>query len=265
MTQGTLIFAFNNGIINYVKLAAWTANNIKRHLNIPVALVTDVPVEDSIFDHVIFADKQTDNGRYFSDFNDTVTWHNQNRPDAYDLSPWDETLVLDADYIVASDQLQRLFGSGRDFLSHRWAYDITGLTSANELNYFGRNRMPMWWATVMYFRRSVTAESIFDSMKMVRDNWQHYCDLYHNRRDTFRNDYALSIALNIVNGHSQPIGIPWPLISLIPTHKLKQIDTDVYRIDFINSENQPRWINIQGQDFHAMGKRDLGDIVANQI
>ena len=37
MTTGALIFAYNNDKINYVKMAAWTANNIKRHLKIPVA------------------------------------------------------------------------------------------------------------------------------------------------------------------------------------------------------------------------------------
>lgn len=265
MTRGALIFAFDNGAINYVKLAAWTAENIKRHLGIPVALVTDIDVvmASDAFDRVIISDRCEGNGRYFSDIKDTVPWHNKTRPDAYDLSPWDETLVLDADYVIASDQLQTLFGINRDFQAYRWTYDITNTSDFAEFNYFGRYGMPMWWATVMYFRRSVATEYIFDTMKMVRDNWRHYCDLYASRRGSYRNDHALSIALNLINGHTQPPGIPWSMASLVPDHRLKQIDVDRYRIDFIDTENRAKYIIVQNQDFHAMGKRDLGDIVAN--
>lgn len=265
MTRGALIFAFNNDTINYLKLAAWTAGNIKRHLDIPVAVVTDIEVKDTVFDHVVFARKQDGNGRFFSDFNGAVPWHNQNRSDAYDLSPWDETLVLDADYIVASDQLKCIFNTQQTFLAHRWAYDITGLNDFSNLNYFGRNDMHMWWATVMFFRRNQSVKMIFDSMRMVRDNWRHYRELYGNRQPTFRNDHALSIAINLVNGHVQPQGIPWSMASLVPDHRLTQISQDVYRIDFVNGENKNRYVTISNQDFHAMGKRDLGDIVANQI
>lgn len=263
MTHGALIFAFNNGVIDYVKLAAWSANNIKRHLNIPVALVTDTDVKDPIFDRVISADKQMGNGRYFADFDDAIIWHNQNRSDAYDLSPWDKTLVLDADYIVASDQLQILFESDHDFLAHRWAYDVTGSSDFTFDNHFGKYGMPMWWATVMYFQKTQTSKLIFDSMRMIKNNWNHYCDLYGSRKDTFRNDFALSISLNLVNGHTQPGGIPWKLASLIPRHTLRQIGTDRYRVEFVNSEGQNRWMEIKNQDFHAMGKRDLESIVAS--
>jgi hypothetical protein len=49
---------------------------------------------------------------------------------------------------------------------------------------------------------------------------------------------------------------------LTPEHKLKQLDKDSYRVDFIDTENRTRWITLQ-QDFHAMGKQQLGAIVAN--
>jgi hypothetical protein len=87
--------------------------------------------------------------------------------------------------------------------------------------------------------------------------------LYKNTNGTYRNDHALSIALGIVNGHilDHP-GIPWALASLTPEHKLTQLDKDSYRVDFINTENRARWLTLQ-QDFHAMGKQQLGAIVAN--
>jgi hypothetical protein len=115
----------------------------------------------------------------------------------------------------------------------------------------------------MVFRRSKKAQTIFESMVMIRDNWTHYRNLYANTRTTYRNDHALSIALNIENGHTlQTTDIPWALASLTPEHKLTQLDQDRYRVDFLTADKKSRWIELQ-QDFHAMGKQQLGAIVAN--
>lgn len=247
MTTGALIFAYNNETIDYMAMAEWSAKNIERHLGIPTTIIT--------------GRAQGNNSRHFTDVG-TVTWHNLNRMDAYSLSPYDQTLVLDADYVVASDQLKTVLDSKEDFLCHRWAYDVTGENDFSGLNYFGRHNMPMWWATVMMFRRSKQAELIFGMMQMIRDNWTHYRNLYGNTVVTYRNDHALSIALNTVNGHQQSIpGIPWNLASLVPDHTLVQTDQDAYRIDFTNSENKRRWISLKNVDFHAMGKKHLGEIV----
>jgi len=248
MTTGAVIFARNNEQIDYEAMARWSAKNIERHLGIPTHIVTDTAPNE--------------NTRYFTDVGN-VTWHNHNRVDAYRLSPWDRTLVLDADYVVASDQLQSVLEADQDFLAHRWAYDVTGCNTFEGLNWFGNNRMPMWWATVMMFRRSRHTELIFNAMQMIKDNWAHYRNLYKNTNATYRNDHALSIALGIVNGHTLTYPeIPWALASLTPEHKLTQLDQDRYRVDFVNTENQTRWTELR-QDFHAMGKQQLGAIVAN--
>jgi hypothetical protein len=113
------------------------------------------------------------------------------------------------------------------------------------------------------FRRSEQAKLIFESMQMIRDNWTHYRNLYANSRSTYRNDHALSIALNIENGHTlETTDIPWGLASLTPEHQLTQLDQDRYRADFITADGKPRWIELT-HDFHAMGKQQLGEIVAN--
>ena len=87
MTVGALIFAFNNEHTDYVAMANWSANNIHRHLNIPVCVVTrEEPADGHSFDKVILADPSQGGTRYFSDYNSNVTWHNTNRMDAYRLS-----------------------------------------------------------------------------------------------------------------------------------------------------------------------------------
>jgi hypothetical protein len=268
MTTGALIFAFNNKEIDYVSLARWCAGNVRRHLGIPVCLVTDSQDQDlSGFDQAICIGPVSlgiANQRYFSDYNTNVVWHNTTRSDVYNLTPWERTLVLDADYVVASDQLKLLLDADLDFLAHKDGYDVTGLNNFEDLNSFGRNWMPMWWATVMMFRKSKQAELIFSTMQMVRDNWQHYRNLYGISQSTFRNDFALSIALGIVNGHTlDHPSIPWNLASLTPDQKLTQLDTDRYRVEFVTPDNKSRYIELH-QDFHAMGKKQLGEIVANQ-
>jgi hypothetical protein len=263
MTTGALIFAYNNEQTDYVAMAAWAAKNIRKHLGIPVALVTDQPTNLK-FEQVIIQSSEGNNGRWFSDYSTNVTWHNQSRVNAYELTPWNQTLVLDADYVVASNQLKTVLASTKEFLAHRRAYDITGLDNFDGLNYFGSYHMPMWWATVMMFRRSEHARLIFETMTMIRDNWTHYRNIYKNSRGTYRNDHALSIALGVVNGHTLDHAIiPWDLASLTPDHQLTQLADDHYCIDFVNSDQKSKWIEIHNQDFHAMGKKTLGEIVAN--
>ena len=253
MTTGALIFAFNNDQTDYVSMAAWSAKNIERQLGIPTRIITDQDV------NVVGT-----NSRYFSDYDTTVVWHNETRTDAYALTPWDQTLVLDADYVVASDQLKVLLDLDQDFLAHRWAMDVTGVNDFSGLNYFGNNCMPMWWATVMLFRRSRQAQLIFETMAMIRQNWNHYRNLYKNSTPAYRNDHALTIALGVVNGHTlDHAGIPWNLATVSPEHKLSQLDQDQYRVDFLTVDQTPRYAILRNQDFHAMGKSYLGDIVAN--
>ena len=101
-------------------------------------------------------------------------------------------------------------------------------------------------------------------MEMVRDNWAHYRALYGNNNASYRNDHALTIAINVVNGHTNDYPLmPWKLASLTPDHTLTQLSKDSYRIDYQSQDGKPKWITVTGQDFHAMGKKHLGEIVAN--
>jgi hypothetical protein len=53
------------------------------------------------------------------------------------------------------------------------------------------------------------------------------------------------------------------LASLTPDHQLKQLSQDHYRVEYFDTENRPRWLELRNQDFHAMGKQQLGEIVAS--
>lgn len=263
MTTGALIFAYNNEAFDYVRMAAWTADNVRRHLGIPVALITDQPT-DLNFDRVILHPCAARDMRWFSDADRRVSWNNYSRPDAYYLTPWDRTLLIDADYVVASGCLRLLLNRpGDDVLCHQSATDVTGMNDFRALNRLGTHDWPLAWATVVQFDRGSRARHVFDCMKMIRDNWSHYQQIYHERSRTYRNDHALTIARTIVNGHCHDTAtIPWSLATVLPEHRLTQIDKDRYRVDFIRADNRPAWIEIAGHDFHAMGKQSLMDMIA---
>lgn len=265
MTTGALIFAFNNSDLDYVNMAIHCATRVRRHLDIPITLVTNQDVVNSVFDRVLVVEPNAPGTRFFSDLEKTVSWYNANRTDAYVLSPYDNTLVLDADYVVCSNQLRTLFDLDQDFLCHRWAYDVTGQSDYRGLNWFGRHQMPMSWATVMYFKKSTFSRLVFDMMNMVKNNWNHYRLIYGTGRSSYRNDHALSIALNTVNGHQGYHGaIPWQLANVDPAHGLTQISPDSFRIEFTTPDKKKKYITTNNIDLHVMGKQQLESLIANQ-
>ena len=88
-------------------MAEYTAQRINHFLNLPVTLVTDEASCASstgyTFDKVVKVEPDKNNNR------DWGIWINKGRYQAYDLSPYDETLLLDVDYMVNSDKLSKCF------------------------------------------------------------------------------------------------------------------------------------------------------------
>lgn len=227
MSQGFLIFAFNNGIVDYLKHALWAADRIDKYLGLPVRIVTDENSETDYIpkkDHeIVIVESSPGTTRIFD--NETALageWKNTDRVFAYDLSPFDETIVIDSDYIVNSPRLSILFNiPDMHFLCHRSPHDVTGQNRFHSMLTFGQHKMPHYWATVLYFRKGYTAEAMFKVMKMIRNNYGHYAEMYKFPKSPMRNDYIVSIALTIINGH-----IPNAIDTIIPW-QMPMINTDI--------------------------------------
>jgi hypothetical protein len=54
------------------------------------------------------------------------------------------------------------------------------------------------------------------------------------------------------------------LASVLPEHEIKQIDEDHFEIKYQDQGKMKR-ITWHGMDFHAMGKKHLGDIIAGAV
>jgi hypothetical protein len=210
MTCGALIFAQNNAEIDYANLAVFAAKRVKHFLNIPVTLVTDSggwlleshPDAKDIFDNIIDIWSPTDQVKKFNDgslFGKNLKWNNFSRTDVFDYTPYDETLVLDSDYIISSNNLSKIWNNKQDFLIYRSSYDLAQWRDKKSFEYFNQYAIPFYWATAFYFKKTAINQSFFTLVKHIKNNWNYYRSLYLLESPTFRNDFAFSIALHIMH------------------------------------------------------------------
>jgi len=248
MSRGVLMYAHNNSEIDYLKIACSNALMVKKNLNVPVSLVTD---EGSIswakeslgedflnlcFENIILVQRDWifKNTRNFADTSFSVKpldFYNCNHWQAYELSPYDETLFIDCDYLIMSNELSKCWGSMNNVMisSNIYAPIDTCMPYSKKLDDIG---IKLYWATAIYFKKSPLAENLFNLVKYIQDNYSYYCDLFHFSGKMFRNDYAFSVAVHILNGFSDISSV---IRELPITGLLMAWDTnDIYSVNGIN-------------------------------
>ena len=221
---GALIFAYNNSAFDYIAIAEVAAQLIRWHLQIPVTLVTDTSVVSAAFDSIIVDEYKGENRRVFRMPNETLTveWKNRGRWRARELSPYNRTLLVDADYIVRTPYLKTVLDSSAEFACYKHAYDVMQKDKLASDALISRSSIEMWWATVVVWNKdSVLANTVFDLWQIVAEHWDYYAHLYSFKASVFRNDFALSIAVHLATGmHTaahDSINIPHGLPSLSST------------------------------------------------
>jgi len=262
MKRGALLFAFNSPKYNYFEMAEYTAHRIERFLGLPVTVVTD---EQSLpenlkfnFDDIIIVEPDTTNTR------DKQVWINKGRYQAYNLSPYDETLLLDTDYMVNSDTLNRLFDLPTDFCCHDTTSFLMNPGAAQEvLSVYSFKTL---WATVVMFKKTSRTKQIFECLEMVQKNYDHYANIHNFIGGVYRNDYALTLALRIVNGHTDVKSdiIPWNLVHIGKNTSVHR-DTDTqYTVMFDNWKRgkiRKEYCTITNTDFHVMNKENFVELM----
>ena len=267
MSKGALLFAFNSPKYNYYEMAVATAKRINYFLNLPVTIVTD---ESSIpdnrnytFDKTITITPDTTNKR------DWGIWINKGRYQAFELSPYSETLLLDTDYMVNSTKLLKTFDLPTDFCCHdTTSFLMQPSVSQELLSVYSFNTL---WATVINFKRTKRSEQIFQCLGMVQNNFEHYANIHGFISATFRNDYGLTLATRITNGHTMPIEdiIPWNLLHAGKnTSVYRNNDTEFnteYTVMFDNWQRgkiRKEYNTIKDTDFHIMNKENFMELIA---
>lgn len=266
MSKGVLLFAFNSPKFDYYKMAVATAKRINYYLDIPVTIVTDnssIPIETNYtFDKTIITVPDKNNKR------DWGVWINKGRYQAFDFSPYDETILLDTDYMVNSTKLLKTFELPTDFCCHDTTSFLMHPNSIQEvLSVYSFKTL---WATVVNFKKTKRAKQIFDTLKMVQQNFEHYANIHGFISSTFRNDYALTLALRIVNGHVNTKSdlIPWNLVHVGKnTTVYKNSDNDFndeYTVIFDKWQRgkiRKEYITIKGCDFHMLTKENFMELI----
>jgi len=262
MNTGVIIFAIN-GDIKYTELAKEAADRVKQWLNLPTTLITDQTVNDPAFEQVIVIDDVGQSStRFWADSQKKSQWFNAARSQALDLTPYDRTLLIDADYWIGNNNLLNIINGTQPFACHRHAMNI--YDEQVKIQKFSERNVDMWWATVCVFDKSTIVQDIFTAWKMIQHNYQHYASLFNFTSRPFRNDYALSLALLLINGHEQPLwaDLPWPLFNVTPECEIELTDSE-WNIRYqrmTDGELKPWRVSVSGVDLHIMGKSNLEKI-----
>lgn len=263
MTNGVLMFALNgqaldsnkNKIkIDYVTMAIANAKNIKKHMkNNLVALITNLEGKEQIeqsgsmskyFDHIIITNPKSYgkgpetnikvNKRSMRVGTKTITfeWQNLTRPDAYKLSPFDKTVLLDCDYYVFDDTLDQLFETDKNILCGKNVEEISYQDNLIDYQRLHHQSLKLFWATVLYFTKSYESKLLFDTMNAVKSNWLFYSKFYKFEGSrTYRNDHAVSVALHLMQGKKETnqYDLPFKILCLADKNIMLDSKRLVYR------------------------------------
>ena len=277
MNRGVLMYAHNNSEIDYFKIACANALMVQKNLHVSVALVTDEGTfewgkkslgEDFInrcFDHIILTNRlwNFDNKRTYSDTSvsqKTLQFYNCNHWQAYELSPYNETLFIDADYLIMSPALNNCWGSENDIMINHKIF-TPGSDKEPNSKYIDDFGIRLYWATVIYFKKTELARFIFDTVKHIQENYGYYKQLYYFSNGMFRNDHAFSIAAHMLNGFTNDSTIikELPIMGLLMSWDVD----DIYKVNGINditiytekpTKSTYLLCRIKEQDIHIMNK-----------
>ena len=211
MSKGYVILAQNSSHGDYVKMAYVLALSIKvtQSKISSVTLITDVI--DSVphhyraaFDHIIEIPWYDD--AYNSE------WKIENRWKIYHITPYDETIVLDADMLALTD------------ISHWWKYLSQNhnicfvnkpVTYRNEIitetyyrTVFVENDLPNFYSAVMYFKKSDFAMQYWKLVELITKNWQMFYSrfLLETKPKNLSMDVTYALAAKIMD--IQDVTIP---------------------------------------------------------
>jgi hypothetical protein len=283
MSKGFLIYAHNNEEIDYGKLALCCALMIKRNLKVNnTCLVTDQGTLDYLkasqppelvkkaFDYIRVVNYQSATAaskqKKFLDTKSTVkslSWHNGSRATAYELSPFDETIVLDSDVLVQDSSFDLVWGNDEDLMINKTARTLEHLSPRQtevRLDWMG---IPMYWATIVYFQKTERAKMLFDLVNHIKEEYTYYQFVYDFPGKLYRNDYAFSIAIHMMNGfleNNEVKSLPCPVIfSSFDTDELIAVKEN--QLTFLVQDSKEDWRfivnNVKGITVHAMNKYAL--------
>lgn len=211
MTRGYIILAQNSSNYDYIRLAyalALSIKNTQSTIN-NVCLATDIPVDKldskvvALFDNIVpipWIDQAVG-----------TAWKIENTWKFYHMSPYDETVILDADMLFPTD------------ISHWWDIMATQdvwstnkprtfkgelVTSTKYRKVFVTNKLPNFHIAFTYFKKSELAAELFGLIEIIFNNWEKFFYNYldENRPGYNSGDVAYALAIKILGIENECFG-----------------------------------------------------------
>lgn len=275
MTRGVLIFAHNSPDIDYGLMSIIAGGLAKKNLGVPVSLVTDlgtlnwlqesgmISKAQEVFDKIIEVERPyTKNVRNLHDGFESkvVPFVNSNRYSVWNLSPYDQTLLIDSDYLIFSNNLNQYWDIDSPVMMAYGMSDLTGERNGILDNRVSETGIHMFWATTVMFNKSPESEFFFKLVDFVKDNYIYYADLFRFSPKQFRNDIAFSVAKHIMNGFETEFTYSLPsILTVFDKDILHSINKD--KLTFLVSQPQDVsafWAaTTKGIDVHIMNKQSI--------
>jgi hypothetical protein len=275
MTQGILIYAHNTRAVDYALLSVISAGLAKKHLSMPASLVTDdstvswmkqsqiFHLAEKVFENIIVADRPITNNQrrlYDGENNSTVPFVNVNRDTAWSLTPYDRTLLIDSDFLIFSDALNKYWNIDCDLLIGE---SINDIYSQDRMKYLDRHvsdtGVKLYWATTVMFTKNQNTRLFFDTVNHVKENYRHYADVFRFDHRQFRNDIAFSVSKHILDGYVESnLGTLPPILSALDRDILYEVNDQrlTFLIDHKLDSNYCA-ASMYGVDIHIMNKQSI--------
>lgn len=275
MNNGVLIFAHNSDTLDYGLLSTISGALAKQHLTVPVSIVTDSYtircIQDSnyydlvkkTFDQIIEIEKPAvTNFRNLHDGKivQQVPFINSTRSSAWDLTPYDRTLLIDSDYFIFSNALSNYWNLPDSLLISKSIADL----SENRIGILDRRiadtGIDMVWATTTMFTKNQETKAFFQLVEFIRNNYKFYADLFRFDHRQYRNDIAFSVALHIMNGFETAFTnyLP-PVLSTFDKDTLLSAKDGnmIFILDQSNTNADSYAASVKGVDVHIMNKQSI--------
>jgi hypothetical protein len=275
MKNGILIYAHNSRSVDYAVMALISGGLAKKQLNVPVSLVTDTSTMEwmrtsnilekatTVFENIIIVDRPSEsNIRNLSDgeSNATVPFLNSNRSSAWELTPYDRTLLIDSDFLIFSNRLNQYWNVDFDVMIGE---SINDVCNTNRLGYHDRYisdvGIKLYWATTVMFTKNQTSKIFFDTVNFVKENYEYYSDVFRFDSRQFRNDIAFSVAKHILDGFEEhAVGNLPPVLTLLDKDTLHAVDNNKLTV-FVRPQLDSTYCAaaISGVDLHIMNKQSI--------
>jgi hypothetical protein len=211
MSKGYIILAQNSASGDYVDLAYALALSIKNTQKSVknVCLATDVPLTGldpkirQVFDEIVpipWIDAAKDS-----------KWKIDNKWKYYYMTPFDETVMLDADMIFPADISQWWDNLSKQDI---WITDkprtFRGevISSTKYRKTFTANNLPNVHTAFMYFKKSDIAAELFALTEIIFNNWERFFYVYmdETRPKNLSGDVAYALAIKLLGIENECFG-----------------------------------------------------------